>query len=1804
MRLSWQWALKGCVHGLLSTAAVLAMGVGFDYGIGPIYAAVPKISSVTEAVAPSSAAPTSLASPDATDSQDAPVAHSRPAIAAEAVGPELPPGFLRLSGHVLGALAGASRIDEASLQKTRAGKARAAAMTLTLVLKRRHQAEFDEYMKDVYDPNSGQYRHFFTQSQISERFGPSSKDYDQVLSYLRGQHLKLVQGSKNRMTLTVRGTRAQTERAFGLRISDYEIDAQRFYANDQDPVLPAAVASRIAAISGLSNLATAEAARQQVLAVCGVNQYLANSLTDALANLFGIGEIVTFYSAFAPALGELAQYGAVISEGASVSAGGGIVVLGLAGVCALANDYDNFAKKTPGLSGGPGDWNNYFHSKFPPASSSAIKGIHAQLKAQAATTTALGYPDGTGQTIGLVEFDTFNSSDVSDFINYIGLLGGNAGQIGNLSEKPVNGGVATPGSGEGEVLLDIDEVMSIAPGAKVAVYDAPFNGQAGSYTAVFNAMINDGVTVISNSWASCEDQVTLAEAQGIDSVLQTAAASGISVFNGTGDGGTTCLDGSANTVSVPADSPNAVAVGGTSLTVGPGHTYGSETWWDGSQATPATGQGGYGVSKFFAAPTYQNGLNAAAMRSVPDVAASADPASNGYAICQADDGGCPSNYLNGGTSRSTPEWAAFAALLNQSLGTQLGALNPRIYPFANTSAFHNGASMGSDFAHVGLGSPNLDALYLQLGKGTAGAVDPGQSNMTVVVQPTTFQTVGTTIAIPDDGSPAGGGLLVELEDANGNTISGKTVTLTANGGAATVSPASAVTSAANGTAFFTVSDLTAETVSFTATDTSDGVQLSQPVSVTFDVAPAASGGISANPPSVPADGQTAATIIVTVKDSLSRPTPGKTVAISDAGAHAVISGPTPSVTDANGQIQFSATDQVNEAVTFTALDVTDGNLPVPGSATVTYSNSTFTTCGVGVAPVAGAGYTVTPYITGLPAAATLFFGNANIGCPGGDNPAFTSAGAVLVSDFLTGSIYQTGLSGGSVTSTNILSTLTPALGPLVYGKDGSVYATLGNEGAEIVQVDPTSGAQLRVVASGLTCPAGLAVDPLSGDLFFDDECTGGGTDNASIFRVIDPANTGSTSPTSVVVYATLPTTPNGGMAFAPNGTLYAVSGYDGNTTAPVEQISGTNAATVAVTPVTGITSDFAVAIGATNPDGSAQSLIVEPAGTLSEIPLSTPSAAVTIATGSPGVGVTGPDGCLYSAHYDTIYRIANSRGTCSFLPTNPAPSIKLTPATVTPNPAQGSSQTLTATLQNVSPASGVPVYFYVTGANAQTRMADTNAGGVATLSYTATQAGNDFVTAQAAGNSAALASNTVKVTWTAGHHVTFLGLNASPQGGTVKVPVNVVASLADESASPAAAIAGQSVTFSLGGATCTATTNNTGNAACALTPTQAGAATLTANFAGTSTLTAANASVSFNVSANVGLTATPPPTVSIAVSPKSIAAGTPATLTWSSTGATACTASGAWSGTQAGSGTQTVTPAATGSYSYTLACTGNGGSASATAVLSATLVAVTVTAHSGGGAISWPLLLLLGLLVMLRMRASISARWAAGGTLLCLLWVLGAVGTARADQPAAGSAASGASADWADPLYVGIRVGGMPARLHSADIDTGLAALGYGGIAASTDTSAVGGTLYVGYEFAPHADVEFGYTHRSSEAATLTGTIPSTANIAPLLQDTTGLIRDYGNIFSLAFRPRFEVAPRIMIDPRIGGFFWSTKVTAQSDGNRFDATHEGGGVTAGIGAAYRLWRGLELGIGVDYFRGSPGNSATLYGGSLEWRFGR
>jgi hypothetical protein len=71
-----------------------------------------------------------------------------------------------------------------------------------------------------------------------------------------------------------------------------------------------------------------------------------------------------------------------------------------------------------------------------------------------------------------------------------------------------------------------------------------------------------------------------------------------------------------------------------------------------------------------------------------------------------------------------------------------------------------------------------------------------------------------------------------------------------------------------------------------------------------------------------------------------------------------------------------------------------------------------------------------------------------------------------------------------------------------------------------------------------------------------------------------------------------------------------------------------------------------------------------------------------------------------------------------------------------------------------------------------------------------------------------------------------------------------------------------------------------------------------------------------------------PSTVNLSANPTSVLLTNTATLTWSSADVSSCSASGAWSGTKATSGSESVMVSTVGNNTYTLTCSGDGGSGS------------------------------------------------------------------------------------------------------------------------------------------------------------------------------------------------------------------------------------------------------------------------------------
>ncbi len=1374
--------------------------------------------------------------------------------------------MVRLPGHVLPALAKATKVAQPKDESNQ-------PVTLTIVLKRDDQAGFDKYLREIYEPHSKNFHHFLKQREIARRFGPSQHAYDSTLAYLRAHGFKLAQGSKNRLTLTVRGRRSDVAGAFDVAMGDYRLANRQFYSNDRDPGLPDELARHVQAVTGLSNYSAPKPSATLQEAVTNLTCTIVGSL-EALGQVIG-SYCLDHYKATGQNQKQCAADLFVKDRAKCLTAN------------ASATGYGKIANSDP-----------------PPP---AWQGV-----------------DGTGQTIGLVEFDNFNSSDVNDFLNFTGVGLLDPTEINNLSEKDVNGGVAI-GPNEDEVLCDIDTVMSIAPGAKVVVYDAPFVGAQGSFEPVLNQMINDGVSIISNSWAYCEDQTTMADAQGIDTILQNAAIAGISVFTGAGDNGNTCLDGSTGVIDVPADSPNLTAVGGSSLSLGAGLSYGTESWWNDSQS----GAGGFGTSKFFFAP-YQTLLSGTTARSVPDVVASADPAT-GVVLCQADNGGCPNGQLYGGTSLAAPAWAAFTALLNQSQGTNLGFLNPLIYPLAGTGGFHGAASMGSDFAHVGLGSPNIAVLHQLLTGQTPGAVDP----LVSVVEPFLINAIQSPTeplgiqAVPADGK-ASFNISVNLYDANGNVVSGKTVTLAANNGSfASIGPAGGPSSTNGGLVTFQVTDLTPETVTFTATDATDGIPLATTPQVTFVTPPATSAELQVAAGSVPADGVSEGIITITLKDVNGNPTPGKQITISQSSnlaptpASSIISGPSPAITDATGTIQFTATDLVSEAVTYAAIDVTDGNLPIRpasfGANVVGFSTIASNTCSIGNPPAAP-GFVFTPYATGFNAQTIVT--DVNFGCEGATGLAFDSSGYLYVNDFPSGNIYKFPPGVGGVANAGTqLTTLGFTLAGLAFDHSGNLFAsvdetTAGNYTTGAVeQINPSNGTVIATVASNLICPTTISIDPVSQDLFTDDSCSGGATGNASIWRVQSPAS----SPTTTV-YATLPSKPNATLAFGPGGTIYVWND------AQIAKVSGTNVAgppTISNLPGFQL-NNLGLLAGGTATNGMDATFLIEnpylngTAAGIDSLDLTTtpPTRGTTFATASGANFMTlGPDGCLYVSQGTTVFRVTDTSGGCSYGGAAlSSPALVLSPTSVSPNPLQGTAQTFNATIHYGTATAGTPVLFTVNGANPQNRLVNANSNGQASFTYTALEPGQDTIAATTTLGGSVLNSNQAIVTWGFGAHTTALSLNQSPTGGTSGQTTTLVASLVDISANPPLPLLKYTINFSLDGANCSGSTNHLGIASCQVTIGSQGINGLSATFAGDSTAPgylASHASRGFNamtVPASPSVTPTPTSSPTAAASPTSTPTLAP---TATSTPTLTSTATPTQTAAATPTATKTATPTAT-----------------------------------------------------------------------------------------------------------------------------------------------------------------------------------------------------------------------------------------------------------------------------------------------------
>ena len=235
--------------------------------------------------------------------------------------------------------------------------------------------------------------------------------------------------------------------------------------------------------------------------------------------------------------------------------------------------------------------------------------------------------DGSGQCIALIELGGgYKTADLTTYFKGLGL------PAPAVTAVSVDGGANTPGGdADGEVMLDIEVVASVAPKAQVAVYFAP-NTDQGFVDAISTAVHDTArkPSVISISWGGPEESYTAQSLKNYDAVFQEAAMLGVTILVASGDNGSSDTNppDKKKRVDFPSASPLVLSCGGTSLVANTADTsITAETVWnDGAQG----GASGGGVSTKYPLPTWQKTakvpkIGSKTGRGVPDVAGDADP---------------------------------------------------------------------------------------------------------------------------------------------------------------------------------------------------------------------------------------------------------------------------------------------------------------------------------------------------------------------------------------------------------------------------------------------------------------------------------------------------------------------------------------------------------------------------------------------------------------------------------------------------------------------------------------------------------------------------------------------------------------------------------------------------------------------------------------------------------------------------------------------------------------------------------------------------------------------------------------------------------------------------------------------------------------------------------------------------------------------------------------------------------------------------------------------------------------------------
>jgi hypothetical protein len=115
------------------------------------------------------------------------------------------------------------------------------------------QAHLGQFLSQVQDPKSANYRHWLTPAQYGATYGVSEHDLAALQQWLQASGLKVEKITAARNAILFSGTAGDLANAFHTSIHSYRVGQQQHYSNSTDPEIPTSLAPVIAGISPMND---------------------------------------------------------------------------------------------------------------------------------------------------------------------------------------------------------------------------------------------------------------------------------------------------------------------------------------------------------------------------------------------------------------------------------------------------------------------------------------------------------------------------------------------------------------------------------------------------------------------------------------------------------------------------------------------------------------------------------------------------------------------------------------------------------------------------------------------------------------------------------------------------------------------------------------------------------------------------------------------------------------------------------------------------------------------------------------------------------------------------------------------------------------------------------------------------------------------------------------------------------------------------------------------------------------------------------------------------------------------------------------------------------------------------------------------------------------------------------------------------------------------------------------------------------------------------------------------------------------